>query len=304
MQESDPNRSLNPLRLIKILNLLEITKGNPAIKIGIIDGPVDASHPSLSQMRIIRVKNKMGHCNAHDSIACIHGTFIAGILGAKRGYAAPALCPSCSFIVRPVFMEGVFKSRFDMPSTTPIELADAIVETIDDGARVINLSLGLASSSLTRYRILEDAYIYARKKEVLLVISSGNQGNIGYIPLLNDRGIIPVTSCDENGKFDGTSNFGPTIGTRGLMAPGVNIISSIPDGRYAQMSGTSVAAAFVTGTLALLLSVFPKASVSEVSNSLFSENRRRAIIPRLLNVELATKFLRDKTYESKNLYAR
>jgi subtilisin family serine protease len=295
VQKLDQSRSPSPLRLIRALDLMEVTSGDPLIRVGIIDGPIDGTHPALSRMRTIVAKGDNSVlCTFKNSIACIHGTFIAGILGATRGYAAPAMCPDCTFIVRPIFLEGASTS-LDFPSTSPNKLADAIIDVVDAGAKIVNLSAGLASSSLKRYPSLITAYDYARSRGVLVVMAAGNQGYMGYLSLLSDPWIIPVASCNEEGKFYSESNFGPTIGRRGLMAPGINIISSIPgDRQYAQMSGTSTAAAFVTGALALLWSAFPKANPSLLRNALFAHvngDRYKGIIPRILNVEMARKYL-------------
>ena len=163
------------------------------------------------------------------------------------------------------------------------------------GARVINLSLGLSSSALTKYDKLQQAYDYALHNGVIIVVAAGNQGSIGNISLINHQWIIPVAACDENGMIDSRSNFGASIGKRGLMAPGLNIISTYPMGEYGRMSGTSFAAPFVTGGLALLWSVFPNATPSVIKNSIITglSSKRRSIVPPLLNVEAAWNKLKN-----------
>ena len=76
------------------------------------------------------------------------------------------------------------------------------------------------------YSRLQEAYDYARQHGTIIVAASGNQGNIGSISLINNQWIIPVAACDEYGRLDSMSNFGKSIGNRGLMAPGVNITST------------------------------------------------------------------------------
>jgi subtilisin family serine protease len=130
-------------------------------------------------------------------------------------------------------------------------------------------------------------------------VAAGNQGHIGNISLINHRWLIPVAACDEYGKLDSTSNFGPSIGNRGIMAPGTNIKSTYPKGQYIYMSGTSFATAFVTGSIALLWSIFHNASPAEIIRSIIitratkSHNSHRSIIPPLLNVKAAFDKLRD-----------
>ena len=166
--------------------------------------------------------------------------------------------------------------------------------TINAGAKIINLSLGLDTSSLTVYDGLQQAYDYALRKGVIIVIAAGNQGNMGNVSLINHQWIIPVAACDENSRLDPMSNFGPSIGRRGLLAPGVNITSTYPGGQYGHISGTSFAAPFVTGTIALLWSMFPKATAAEIIHSVVAgtsfshhHHHRRSIIPPLLNAEAA-----------------
>jgi len=270
------------------------TSGNLDVKIGLIDGPIDFDHPDFvgSRFRSIR-ESQLAACKTASSVACMHGTFVAGILSGRRGGSAPAICPSCEIVLRPVFVEEASERSF--PTSTSKELSNAIIETVNAGARIINLSLGLSGSSLTVHPELERAFNYARQHDVIVVAAAGNQASIGYVPHLNHSWIIPVVACDELGRISPESNIGPSIGNRGLMAPGVNITSTSPGGRYAQMSGTSVATPFVTGAIALLWSEFPKATAVEIKHFLTvaTVHRRRTIIPPMLNAEAAWNSLKS-----------
>lgn len=294
---------MDPLSQVKLHSIMNISSGNPDIKIGLIDGPLDYTHPAFQGSRIVAAKeSQLAACKNASSIACIHATFIAGILCAKRGSSAPAICPECTLLIRPVFrdekqrslQEGLNKDIF--PSTIPDELSDAIVEVVDGGARIINLSVGLSTTSLITYPTIQEAYDYARKHEAVIVAASGNQGNIGGSSLLNNQWVIPVAACDENGLPDPISNFGQSIGRRGLMAPGVNITSTSSVGGYVQMTGTSFAVPFVTGALALLWSIFPKAGTKEmilaIRSSVSSHGHYKSIMPPLLDMESAYRSLK------------
>jgi subtilisin family serine protease len=290
---------MNPLAQTRLLSLMKISSGHPDIKIGVIDGPVDFSHSAFQESRIKTVKDsQLGVCKNASNISCTHGTFVAGILCAKRGVSAPAICPNCEIILNPIFREETnITNNKDIifPSPTPKELSRAIIETIDAGAQVINLSLGLSSSSLTVYDKLQQAYDYALHKGVIIVVAAGNQGNIGNISLINHQWLIPVAACDENNRLDSLSNFGPSIGNRGLMAPGVNITSTYPGGQYTRMSGTSFAAPFVTGGIALLWSIFPNAAPAAIIHSITTGTsfKRRSIIPPVLDAEAAWNKLKN-----------
>ena len=281
---------MDPLVQTGLQSLMSMSKGNPNIKIGLIDGPIDIIHPAFETSNIKTIKDwHLSACKNASSIACIHGTFVAGILCAKRGLSAPGICPDCAIILNPIFKEMNNSNETVIPSAIPEELASAIVETVDAGARIINLSLGLSHSLLTVCDSLRQAYDYALNKGIIIVVAAGNQGAIGNISLFDHQWPIPVAACDENNRLDLMSNFGNSIGKRGLMAPGVNIKSAYPGGKYIHMSGTSFAAPFVTGSIALLWSLFQDATAAEIIYSLtrVSSFNQRSVMPPLLNAKKA-----------------
>ena len=144
------NPTMRPTDLANLTPLMQRSSGRPEIAIGLIDGPVLITHPHLTAQRIREVHRKLGArrsaCSRASSAACLHGTYVAGILMAKRGSAAPAICPGCTLLVRPIFAETP-STNGDMPSATPEQLASAIIDWVDDGARVLNLSAALAQPS-------------------------------------------------------------------------------------------------------------------------------------------------------------
>src|SRR5687767_10917662 len=97
---------MNPLELVNLPALMERTSGSPELKIGLIDGPVSTRHRDLAGERLREIPgNSEGACTQVTSAACLHGTFVAGILSARRGTVAPAICPDCTILVRPIFAE-------------------------------------------------------------------------------------------------------------------------------------------------------------------------------------------------------
>src|SRR5712692_974679 len=146
---------MTPMDLVKLTALMERTSGRAEIKIGLIDGPVAINHSDLATENIREIPGKLsGTCAQANSTACLHGTFVAGILCGKRNSTAPAICPQCTLLVRPIFAETI-PGNGQMPSATPQELAAAITESIEAGARVINLSAALAQPSSKGERELE-----------------------------------------------------------------------------------------------------------------------------------------------------
>ncbi|MCL4855522.1 MAG: S8 family serine peptidase, partial [Bryobacteraceae bacterium] len=229
-----------------------------------------------------------GACTWADSAACLHGTFVAGILSARRGSLAPAICPGCTLLIRSLFIEGTVGGD-RMPSATPRELAAAIVDCIDAGAQVINLSLALARPSSTGERALEDAINRAIRRGVIVVAAAGNQSTIGSSALTRHPWVIPVAACNLQGRPLSDSNFGGSIGRRGLTAPGAAITSLRAEGQTVTLGGTSVAAPFVTGTIALLWSEFPAAPAARIMLAVTGRSgpRRASVVPPLLDAEAA-----------------
>ena len=129
----------DPLDLVNLGPLIERTTGRPEIVIGLIDGPVVIDHPDFVG---VNIRGVHGKCALPNSIACRHGTFVAGILSARRGSVAPAICPSCALLVCPIFSETPSANEL-IPSATPEELAAAIIKCVDSGARLLNLSAAL-----------------------------------------------------------------------------------------------------------------------------------------------------------------
>jgi subtilisin family serine protease len=286
------------LDLVRLTPLMEWTRGTSEIKVGLIDGPVAIDHPDLATENIREVPGEVaGACALSNSAPCKHGTFVAGILLAKRGSTAPAICPDCSLLVRPIFPETI-SGNGHVPSATPQELAAAIVETINAGARILNLSAALVQPSIKGEAELLSALDYAAQRLVIVVAAAGNQGIVGSSVITRHPWVIPVAGCDLRGRPLSQSNLGSSVGRRGVLGPGDNVTSFGPVGESVTFSGTSVAAPFVTGTVALLWSEFPTASAAELLLAVRGRRRpsRMAIVPPLLDAWSAHQFMLSGGY--------
>lgn len=275
----------NPLDLVNLTPLMELSSGRAETMIALIDGPLATDHKALSSTNIREIPGRLrGTCARANSVACMHGTFIAGILSASRGSDAPSIAPGCTLLVRPIFAETTSENP-DMPSATPQELATAIIDCVEAGAHVINLSAALAQLSGKGERRLEEALDYSSKQGSVVVAAAGNQGSIGSSAITRHPWVIPIVACDLRGRPIGYSNFGNSIGRRGLSAPGDGITSLSAGGKSPTFGGTSAAAPFVTGTIALLKSMFPDATAGELKIAITGSHvtRRPAVVPPLLN---------------------
>ena len=279
--------SVDCLNLVRLDLLMELSSGTPEIVIGLLDGPVAVSHPDLTAEGVRGIAGQPSVGCAHSgSAACIHGTFTAGILSAKEGSLAPTICPECTLLVRPIFEEGATENGA-MPSAPPEELAEAIVECVKVGARVLNLSVAFAQPSSRGERELEEVLDYVARLGIIVVAAAGNQGMLASSSITRHPWVIPVAACDLRGRPIGQTNLGSSVGRRGLIAPGEGVTSLGAEGGPLTLGGTSVAAPFVAGTIALLWSMFPRASAAEVKNAVMMGGaygrRRTTVVPPLLD---------------------
>lgn len=127
------------------------------------------------------------------------------------------------------------------------DVANGIVWSVDRGAKGVNLSLGGEGSS----RVLKDAVDYATGKGAVVVASAGNYaeyGNPRIYPAAYPN-VIAVAATDSQDQRAYFSERGNWVD---VAAPGVDILSTLPGGRYGKMSGTSMAAPYVSGLSGLL----------------------------------------------------
>jgi subtilisin family serine protease len=196
------------LNLVGLPPLMARTSGRPEIAIGLIDGPVRLDHPDLAAENILEIPGAVSAaCADASDAACAHGTFIAGILVARRTSVAAAICPGCSLLVRPIFSEAPADGE-QMPSASAAELADAIIDVVNAGARVINLSVALEGPSPKGGPRLHEALDFALRRGVVVVAAAGNQGAVGSSVITRHPWVVPVIAYDLRGWPMSLSNLG------------------------------------------------------------------------------------------------
>ncbi|MFC5661515.1 S8 family serine peptidase [Kitasatospora misakiensis] len=298
-----------PLDQVGLTSLMARSAGRPEVAVGVVDGLVALDHPGLAGGRLRLLPGGVGggqrghraDCRRADGdLSCRHGTFVAGLLGARRTSEPPGICPGCTFLLRPIFGGGRSAdggAARVAPAAWPEDLAAAIVETVDAGARVLNLSVAPERPSSAGHRELEWALDHAADRGAITVVAAGNQGAIGSSVLTRHPWTVPVVAYDRLGRPMGLSNLGGSIGGRGVGAPGEAVAGLGTDGRPLALTGTSAAAPFVAGTVALLLSEFPAASPAEVRSAVLrtGTGRRRTVVPPLLDAWAAYGALRRAT---------
>lgn len=260
--------------------------------LGLIDGPVHSGHPDFKGASIRLIDKTPSTCSVNGSPACVHGTFVAGILCAGAETQKPGICPGSTIISRSLFCEA--GDLRQCPVVTPQHLADALSDVLDAGARVVNLSLGLAQASLGGYENLHSVFDKAYRSGAIVVGASGNQGRVGHNPLFDHHWVIPVAACNMQGRIIAQSNIGKSVGQRGLLAPGDQIESLHPSGGFTRLTGTSAAAPFVTGGIARLWALYPQATAAQIRNAaLRGAGPRRGIIPPLFQFKNSQQLLQQ-----------
>ena len=168
-----------------------------------------------------------------------HGTHLAGIIAASVNNAIgiAGIAPNAHILPVKVLDANGYG--------TYTNIADGIIYATNMGARIINLGFGGTGSS----KVMQDAVNYAILHNVLVVAAAGNSGDTTTYYPAGYSGVVAVSAADNN---EGLASFSSTGDDVSLTAPGVGILSTGPAASYVTMSGTSMAAAQVSGVAALL----------------------------------------------------
>ncbi|WP_186785010.1 type VII secretion-associated serine protease mycosin [Streptomyces sp. CBG31] len=249
----------------------QTTKG-AGITVAVLDTGVDGSHPDL-QGQVLPGKDLVGFgATRGDSSWALHGTAMAGIIagrgnGPGRADGVLGIAPEVRILPVRVILESKDPARAKARKTRGTALAEGIRWAADNGADVINLSLGDDSESAHPDPGEDSAIQYALSKGISVVASAGNGGEKG------DRisypaaypGVIAVTAVDEYGTH---ASFSTRRWYATVSAPGVDIVVANPDGHYYIEWGTSAAAAFVSGAVALVRAAHPGLDPAQIKKLL------------------------------------
>ena len=259
------------LSTINMPSVWNITTGNPNVKVAVLDLEVDRNHQDIG-MGDDGYKNinaTLGY-NYKDNTSQVvspqaHGTLIAGVIGAKTNNSV-----GISGISGGNGNQGVTMIPYGVGSSLGSSFVDmsvvddAILDAVDKGAKVINMSF---RSTIFDYPDIDAAILYAHNHGVTLIAATGNDHvNTIYYPASNTN-VIAVGAINQNLERSNFSNYGSEID---LVAPGTDIYSTTIDNSYASESGTSLAAPQVSGTIALMLSVNPTLTPDTIRNILRS----------------------------------
>ncbi|MFJ9798773.1 type VII secretion-associated serine protease mycosin [Streptomyces sp. NPDC101145] len=251
----------------------DTTRGR-GVTVAVLDTGVDDTHPDLAG-NVLPGKDLIGFgAQRGDRTWARHGTAMAGIIaghghghGPGNGDGVIGVAPEAKILPVRVILEGADKARSRARHTRGGALAQGIRWAADQGADVINLSLGDDSESAHPEAAEDAAVQYALSKGAVVVASAGNGGEKG------DRvsypaaypGVIAVTAVDRYGTH---ASFSTSRWYATVSAPGVDVVIADPDRKYYEGWGTSAAAAFVSGAAALVRAAHPALTPAQIKKLL------------------------------------
>lgn len=257
--------------------------GSADVVVAVVDTGVEATHPALSSNMWVNADeipsngvddDRNGFVDDHGgwdvagndndpSDTLGHGTHVAGIAAAAGNDGIGTSGTTWDAAIMPV------RALDDSGMGTTFGIAKAIDYAVDNGARIVNLSLGGDGYSETLSTAITSA------KQTLFVVSAGNGGSDG---VGDDTSVAPSFPCnmpaenlicvaasDSSDALASFSNYGTMVD---LAAPGKTILSTYPGGRYSYASGTSMATPFVAGAAALLWAEKPTATSTEIRSAI------------------------------------
>lgn len=270
------------------------------IDVAILDSGVDAGHPDLN----VLVDKQVNFVGIDPSDNCGHGTHIAGIIGAKHNeFGVVGVAPDAR-IWNVKVME---KNNITDPDDECVADYDAVIKGLNyllENSEFIdaaNLSFSFVCDDFcneTEAVKIEDLINQIISKGVVVIVSAGNDGKDAktIVPAMFQSPITVSAVSDTDGKCGGLgpvsqpwektgeryrddtfayiSNNGVVID---ISAPGVDILSTLPGGKYGNLTGTSMATPHVTGTVALMMANNPGITPSIVRNMLLESAIHQSI---------------------------
>ena len=250
-----PSNQYGPA-LIQAESAWDTTSGSSSVVIAIIDSGLDATHPEFAGRITAGYDFVENDTIPQDEFG--HGTHVAGIAAATGNNGQGIAGIAWGVKIMPLRVLGATGSG------TISNVANALVWAADHGAKIINLSLGIASSSVT----MENAVYYAYSHGSAIFAAAGNNGASADPSVLYPAAypqVMAVGSVDSSMNRAASSAYGAPLD---LMAPGVTIYSTLPmnsgfyynsvfgkSTQYDTLSGTSMASPHAAGAAALLASL-------------------------------------------------
>ncbi|MDE6010052.1 MAG: S8 family serine peptidase [Muribaculaceae bacterium] len=262
----------------------DVTTGNSAVKVAVIDNYFDLSHPDFRGMKIENPisfeKGTTDVAPPDGDMSQAHGTHVLGLIGAQmNGIGTAGVAPDCTFM--PISLGKAMNS---------FTIIEAVLYALHNGATVINASLGHLPNEnidireqvrrwLTDKKRLQGSWDYVSdmldRGYCTIVWASGNENLFEMMDFAKrSPNVIRVDAVTPGLKKASFSNFGNfdfdldgqrhEIRQSQISAPGQDVVSTVPGRKFAPFAGTSMAAPIVTGAVALMKSLDPTLTNAEI----------------------------------------
>jgi hypothetical protein len=242
--EMAPNAEQYAPQKLNVPEAHRLATGN-SILVAVIDSGIDASHPDLDGAIMAKFD-----ATTDDGKPQPHGTGMAGAIAARQ--TVMGVAPRVELLA-----VRAFSSKGNTAEGTTFNIVKGIDWAAEQGARIINMSF--AGPPDPR---LKDVLLKASGKGMVLIAAAGNAGpNSPPLYPAADPNVIAVTATDTKDALFAGANRGNHIA---VAAPGVDVLVPAPDATYQFTTGTSVAAAEVSGVVALLIERNPSLTPADV----------------------------------------
>ena len=240
---TNSTKSIYGLDMIKAKSIWKDSKKGAGVKIAVIDSGCDINHKSLKN-NIIGVKNFTDEDKKNPNIVIDrvgHGTHVIGTICANGSDIIGVAPDAQIYVLKAINRTGTGKLSW---------VINAIKYAIEKHVHIISMSLGLSENSPKLEKVIKEAV----SKDILIVCAAGNDGDgnadsfeYSYPAAYTD--VIAVGAVDKKGVPAKFTNSNTCID---VVAPGVDILSTYPNNKFAVLSGTSMSTPHVAGSLALL----------------------------------------------------
>lgn len=231
-------------------DLTRLTRGDPRVRVAILDGAIDLLHPSLASKTLVEEPSCRSLRGSNNPT--FHGTHVASVILGKPINGILGLAHDVSGFVFPIVEEN--EAGIPGPCAQQT-IATAIGLALARECNVINISGGAPSPVDRAHPALVQAIQDCTDRGVLVVVATGNQGcECAQLPAALPQALA-VGAVDESGEPLPLSNWGAAYRSHGIVALGKHVPGARKGGGTAHGDGTSYAAAIVSGVSALLLSL-------------------------------------------------
>lgn len=245
-----PDSAMRVSEISGISDFWRESLGDPSVCVAFLDGPADTTHESLRRAQLKHLYVPPFSRSRVGGWSLRHGTHVVSIVLGQHDSPVHGLAPRCRGLVVPIFRDVAGRPE----SVSQLDLARAILYALERGADVINISGGERDNTGQASSFLADAIAECERQGTVVVAAAGNDGSESpYVPASCET-VLAAGGMDARGRLMPFTNWGPLYSRHGLLAPAQDLVGARVGGGVATGTGTSYAAAVVSGVAALLIS--------------------------------------------------